>query len=86
MKRGVTCREFTEFLADYLDGELPASARSEFDFHLSRCPGCVAYMTTYSTTRELARLAMTVPEAPVPPEVPEELVRAVLATRGGREP
>jgi anti-sigma factor RsiW len=82
----VTCREFTEFLADYLDGELSPLARSEFDLHLSRCPSCVAYMSTYSTTRELARVAMTKPDVPVPPEVPEELVRAVLAARGGREP
>lgn len=86
MSRGVTCREFAEFLADYLDGELAASARSEFDFHLSRCPSCVAYMNTYRATRELARVAMTAPDDPVPPEVPEELVRAVLAARGGWAP
>ncbi len=75
----MTCREFVDFLADYLDGQLAPSTRTEFDFHLSRCPSCVAYMNTYGSTRQLARVAMTMPDGPVPAEVPEELVEAVLA-------
>ena len=86
VRRGVTCREFADFLADYLDGELPPSTRTEFDFHLSRCPSCVAYMNTYRATRQLARAAMTMPDGPVPAEVPEKLVRAVLAARGRTGP
>lgn len=82
MRRGVTCREFAAFLADYLDGELPRSTRTEFDFHLSRCPSCVAYMNTYRATQRLVMAAMTMPDGPVPAEVPEELVQAVLAAQG----
>lgn len=79
MKRPLTCRELVRFLADYLSGELTGPARATFDQHLARCPSCVAYMETYRSTRDLARAAMTTPEALVPADVPEGLVEAVLA-------
>jgi anti-sigma factor RsiW len=78
----VTCRDFVAFLADYLAGELAAEQRAAFDFHLSHCPSCVAYMKTYQDTRELARAALEGPDDPVPPDVPEDLVLAILAARG----
>jgi anti-sigma factor RsiW len=84
LTRDVTCREFVEFLADYVAGELPPQSRSEFDLHLARCPSCVAYMNTYCATQELARAALAAPDDPVPGEVPEELVQAVLAARARR--
>lgn len=81
MSAQVTCREFVEFLAEYLAGELDDQARSAFDWHLARCPSCVAYMNTYRETRELARAALGQPDAPVPEQVPEDLLRAILAAR-----
>jgi anti-sigma factor RsiW len=39
----MNCREFTEFLHDYLLGGLLAEVRAEFDRHLAECPWCVAY-------------------------------------------
>lgn len=84
MSQVVTCREFVEFLADYLSGELKRETRAAFDFHLSHCPSCVIYMNTYRLTQQLARAAVETPDAPVPQEVPEDLVRAILAARGSR--
>lgn len=75
------CREFTEFLMAYLDGELAADARSEFEFHLHSCPPCVNYLESYQATVELGKLACS-EEAALPEDVPEALVRAILAARG----
>ena len=52
--------------------------RVEFERHLSVCPSCVAYLETYERTIALAR---TSSDEPVPEDVPESLVRAILAAR-----
>ena len=68
------CTEIIGFLADYLDGELDADRRSEFDRHLAVCPSCVAYLETYKETIRMAKAA----ELPVD-EAPEDLIKAILA-------
>ncbi len=76
----LTCRDFVEFLDDYLEGRLPEQVRAHFHEHLSACPSCVAYARTYQDTVRLARKALG-DDSPVT-GVPEELVRAILAARG----
>jgi anti-sigma factor RsiW len=78
----MTCREFTEFLHEYLFDNLPAAERAEFDQHLVECPWCVAYLDSYRQTIRLEQAAFSVPEGtPVPADVPEELVQAILSAR-----
>ena len=79
----MNCREFTEFLHEYLFGNLPAGERAEFEKHLAECPWCVAYLQNYEHTIRLGKAAYAEPSAAVPAEVPEELVRAILAARRG---
>ena len=43
----MNCREFTEFLHEYLFGELPPGERAEFEKHLAECPWGVAYLDSY---------------------------------------
>jgi anti-sigma factor RsiW len=78
----MNCREFTEFLQEYLFGNLPAEERAEFDKHLAECPWCVAYLDSYQKTIQLEQAAFSAP-ADVPPlaDVPEELIQAVLRAR-----
>jgi anti-sigma factor RsiW len=78
----MNCREFTEFLHDYLFGDLPAEERSTFEIHLAECPWCVAYLDSYRKTMQLAQAALSIPEdAPPPAEAPEELIQAILRAR-----
>ena len=77
----MTCRELIEFLMAYDDGELPPEQRGEFDRHLNLCPSCVAYLDSYRKTVKLGRLACGKLDEPVPCDVPDELVRAILAAR-----
>ena len=53
----VTCREFADFMADYLSGELPAGVRSAFDHHLRLCPNCQQYLAGYEETVKLGKRA-----------------------------
>jgi anti-sigma factor RsiW len=79
----ITCREFLDFLWAYLSGEVTDTERAEFELHLSGCPSCVAYMKTYQQTVELGKSAFSPSsdEEPVPEDVPEELITAILAAR-----
>jgi anti-sigma factor RsiW len=77
----VTCREFATFMMDYLAGELPAETREPFEWHLSRCRNCQEYLAQYKNTITAGRLAFHDPDADLPTEVPEDLIKAVLAAR-----
>jgi anti-sigma factor RsiW len=78
----MNCREFTEFLHEYLFDNLPAAELAEFEKHLAECDWCVAYLDNYRRTMELERLAfMTSEDAPPPADAPEELIQAILAAR-----
>ena len=80
----MTCREFINFLVEYLAGELTDTERAAFDHHLEICESCVAYLKNYQSTIELGRVAVAELDDPVPSDVPEELVRAILAARQTR--
>jgi anti-sigma factor RsiW len=58
--------------------------QARFDAHLAGCADCVAYVKTYAATIRLGKAAFVEPDAPVPADVPEALVRAILAARGKR--
>ena len=76
----MTCREFIDFLMAYLDRELEASQRSVFEDHMSQCPECVDYLSNYQQTVALGK-TICGPDDDLPPDVPELLVRAILAAR-----
>ncbi|MBW2282429.1 MAG: zf-HC2 domain-containing protein [Deltaproteobacteria bacterium] len=77
----MTCQELADFLLRYLDGELPAPQGESFAEHLALCPPCKAYLTTYQKTVKLGQSVCADPEGPVPGDVPDELVEAILAAR-----
>ena len=77
----ITCRTFVEFLMDYMSGELPEPQKDEFDAHVSACVACVAYMKTYGETVTLGKAAFANPDAPLPDDVPEDLLKAILKAR-----
>jgi anti-sigma factor RsiW len=77
----MNCREFTEFLHEYLFGNLPAEERVEFDKHLAECPWCVAYLDSYRRTILLEKAAFADAEKGPPADAPEELIQAILQAR-----
>ena len=77
----ITCRELYEFIHDYLSGELPVPERRKFEDHLAICPSCVHYLDSYRQTVALGKAAFLEDDDPIPTDVPEELVRAILDSR-----
>jgi anti-sigma factor RsiW len=80
----VNCQEFVDFLMAYLDGELPEAQRDAFDGHMGECPSCITYLDTYRESIVLGKQVLCgSPDAPLPEDVPEDLVEAILAARKG---
>lgn len=80
----MTCREFIDFMIDYFEGNLTSRERLEFAEHLAECPDCTAYLLSYEQTIRLSKATSVAPDAPLPADVPEELVQAILASRRQR--
>lgn len=72
----ITCRQLIDFIGSYRDNELTQDQQAEFERHLSVCPSCVNYLKTYEQTISLAQAAG---DDPAPEDVPESLIRAILA-------
>lgn len=75
----LTCREVNDVLMDYLDGALDAGQRRAFEEHLAACPPCVNYMKTYQEAVRLGRAAFSTSDKPAEEELPEDLIRSILA-------
>lgn len=77
----MTCREFVEFLEAYLSRDLGPAEQAEFERHLAACEACRRYLESYRKAVELGKRAFEPSADPVPPQVPESLVRAILKAK-----
>ena len=82
----MTCQEVADFLTDYLNGELSQTKRAVFEEHLGICPECVAYLHSYEITIKASKTACDHVHDQDASEVPEDLVRAILAARKKKDP
>jgi anti-sigma factor RsiW len=82
----VTCREFADFIAEFLDGELPETQRRQFEQHLSLCVNCARYLESYRESIALGKRAFEDRDGHLPGDVPEELVDAILRARRSASP
>lgn len=77
----MTCQEFVDFILAYLERDLGEAERTTFEAHVGLCPPCLDYLETYKDTVALGIACCAEPEGPVPDDVPEQLVQAVLSAR-----
>jgi predicted anti-sigma-YlaC factor YlaD len=69
----LVCREFVQFVTDYLEGVLPNHERRRFEAHLAECDGCTGYL---EDVRRLVGSLSLLPLAPPDPHTREVLLRA----------
>ena len=77
----ITCRQFEDFLIDYLEGDLPDDKTMRFELHLKVCSSCRAYMAAYKRAAEVSAQALQMDEAEELPDAPEDLIKAVIDAR-----
>jgi len=76
----LTCQELLDYLSDYVEGRLPAAEHARMDEHLAVCPECVDYLHSFQATLAACRSLRSADPAQLP-DMPEELVQAILAAR-----
>jgi predicted anti-sigma-YlaC factor YlaD len=77
----ITCNEFESFILAYLEGDLPKRQKLVFEFHLKMFRECREYLQAYRASIELARDAHGAEFTHLSNQVPEDLVKAILAAR-----
>jgi anti-sigma factor RsiW len=77
----VTCREFADFMMDYLTGELPVAVKVRFEDHLRVCENCQRYLESYRQSISLGTQAFDDLDETASPQVPERLIQAILSAR-----
>jgi len=77
----ITCKQFEDFILAYLDDELSDRQKFIFELHIKVCSECRDYIAAYQRTIEVTKRAFKDPDQPVPSEVPDDLVKAILAAR-----
>ncbi len=77
----ITCKEFEDFVHDYLDGELSARQHSQFELHIRLCHECRQYLQAYQRTIEVGRAVISSSDTSIPQDVPEDLIKAILKAR-----
>lgn len=77
----VTCQELEGFIVDYLDDTLPRRQRMIFNLHLRMCRECRSYLEAHKRVIALGKTAFNEPDEAVSNDVPEDLVKAILAAR-----
>jgi len=70
-----------EFLIDYVERALSLNDRERFERHLTACDACRAYLRSYEFTIRIGRAALLGEAEALCAEIPEDLVRAILAAR-----
>ena len=80
----LTCKEFDEFMTDYLEGGLPVWQKYMCWLHVKMCRECAYFIREYRRVIALEQTAFDSPDEAVPDSVPEELVQAALAHRKTR--
>lgn len=77
----LTCKEFDDFMVDYLEGGLPVWQKFMYWLHVKMCRECANFIRQYRRVIALGQQAFDSPDSAVPDSVPEELVKAALAHR-----
>ena len=80
----LTCKEFDDFMVDYLDGGLPVWQKYMCWLHVKMCRECAHFVQQYRRTVVLEQNAFGSPNDEVPDSVPEDLIKAAIARRNSK--
>jgi len=81
----LTCKEFDEFMIDYLEGSLPVWQKYMCWLHVKMCRECALFVQQYQKVIKLGKNAFDSPnDDPVPDSVPEDLIKAAIAHRNDK--
>lgn len=82
--RMITCREFNDFIYDYVEGELSEKQTVLFKRHVRVCPMCRNFLKTYIATYKAKDKVFPYDDIDVPDVVPQNLIDAIIVVKQNR--
>ena len=79
--RMITCREFNDFIYEYVEGALTEKQVILFKRHMRVCPMCRNFLKTYIAAYKAERHILPYNDIDVPDSVPQDLIDAILDVR-----
>jgi hypothetical protein len=76
--RMISCREFNEFIYDYVEGTLTEEQVILFERHMRVCPMCRNFLKTYIAAYKAEGHILPYDDIDVPDSVPQDLIDAIL--------
>ena len=77
----LTCKEFDDFMVDYLEDGLPVWQKFMCWLHVKMCRECADFVRDYERAIRLGQNAYDAPNERIPDFVPEDLIKAALSHR-----
>ena len=77
----LTCKEITDLVTDYAEGNLTFMDRIRFQMHIGMCRNCRRYVRQVKATAGALGL---LPPPEMPPELEAELLRRFESWKGSR--
>jgi hypothetical protein len=78
----LTCKEFLQELADFLDETVDAEVRAKLEEHILECPNC---WVICDTTKKTVRIYKGMELHPIPAEVESRLMAALEKKMAARQ-
>ena len=78
--RYISCRKAQQIASEYLDGTLEPKMLWKFNYHVERCKGCSAFV---STLRATISVLHSLPSLEAPPELKQRILEQSL--QGGND-
>jgi len=79
--RMITCKEFNDFIYDYVEEYLTQEQLILFKRHMKVCPMCRNFLRTYLTAYKAKDELLPYSDLDVPVSVPQDLIDAILDVR-----
>ena len=79
--RMITCKEFNDFIYDYVEENLTPEQNILFKRHMKVCPMCRNFLRTYLATYNAKDELLPYSDLDVPASVPQDLIDAILDVR-----
>lgn len=83
--RMITCREFNDFIYDYVEETLTEKQMILFTRHMRVCPMCRSFLKTYVAAYKANSYVLPYDDIDVPDSVPQDLIDAILDVNRTRE-
>ncbi len=82
--RMITCKQFNDFIFDYVGGNLSEKESVLFMRHMRVCPMCRQFLRNYIAALKASEMILPFDDTVVPESVPQDLIEAIIDVKNSK--